>query len=887
MSRFALKFFPVSSSGKQILLTGTFLLLFVGVLIAMFATSVFQTYVKDQLSSRLNGITVTRNDSFESILDDAIDKAMLVNSAGGINRNMENLHQGFQNESLRKLQQDAEILIAQGFTSVRLYNSNDQVFAAEGESIQEPTQTISLIAPIHADLMWKNGFKLRTREKLFNSSRDHIGTVELERDLPTLTRIYLKKRPIGSSYDSFTCGKDKSSQVVCFPSLLTQELIRLGPLDKRVKLPVDYALEHQSGIRSAVDYRGEPVMAAFGPVGSYGLATIAKIDEKDLFIPAKALVEDVIVTILILLLVGTVVLNVRIRPLVNQLTEAEKTANAATELAVERQATIQAVVDYANNGIVTMGSDGVIHTINTAGASIFGHTAASLVGQHFTTLLPERHRALGHTVFDEYKKQEFGTPEKRRPKLMTGADAFGRELYFELGTSQIKSNGEDVFIGLIHDVTESKRIQQALHDSEQRLRTIADNLPVLIAYVNKHAVYEFANNTYEQWFDKPLKAIIGGTVESLFGDERYARVAPHVQMALQGHVARYEAISLTPTSPLHSNITYLPEIDASGSVKGYYVLGIDMSAQKLAEETLEKEHELLQTVLETIDVGIAVCDEKGTLGLFNRATKEFHGLPQHDLPAERWSSYYRLYREDGVTPMATDEVPLFRALHGDKVRDSQMAIMSSSGRLRRISASGERLTNKKGELLGAVIAMRDVTELREKEEQLRSLARHDTLTGLPNRNFFNERLREAILRCNRSGMCMALMFLDIDRFKSVNDTYGHHAGDLLLKVFGRRLRDSVRKTDTVARLAGDEFVVILEGLYHSTEATVVADKILRSMQADVDIGNALLTLSTSIGIAINSGDDTDGDMLLMRADEALYAAKAAGRSCYRVETIVA
>lgn len=880
---------PSQSSGVRILLTGTFLLLAVGLLIGLFATSIFQGYVRDQLTSRLDGLAITRSDSFESVLDNSIEKAMLVNSSGGIQRNLSRLWLEPGNvPALQNLQQDVDILMQNGFASVRLVAPDGRVLAADGSSTELPLQTIRLIAPIDVQLLWKNGFIIRTTEKLYDAGRQHIGTIVLEDSLPDLTRIYLKRRPIGSSYDSFTCGRNAEGLVSCFPSLLTQQVIRLAPLSNRAKLPVDFALEGRSGVRTATDYRGQPVLAAFTPVGSYGLATIAKIDEEDLNAPARNLIENVAFAIVGLLLVGAVVLNARIRPLVNQLTDAELAANAATRLAMEREAKIQAVVENANDGIVTMGSDGIIRSMNPAGAAIFGHIPSSLVGQHFTVLFPERHRSVAHAVFDEYKKIDSASPSKRQSNLMTGLHASGQELFFELGTNQINLHDEELFIGLIHDVTESRKMQQALADSEKRLRTITDNLPALIAYVNSEQEYEFANVTYEKWFDKPREAIVGKSVKDLMGDN-YSTIDRHVQNALNGKTATYKTAALVsscPSCPQHGIVSYLPDKAANGAVKGYYVLGIDVSAQKLAEEKLDKERELLQTILATINVGVVACDASGTLTLFNRATREFHGLPHHELPAEQWSSYYRLYNSDGITPLVMEEVPLFKALKGETVRDAQMVIQSSTGRMRQISASGQQLKNSKGDLLGAVVVMSDVTALKEKEELLKRLARHDALTGLPNRNFFDQRLTEAILRCERHGTCMALMFLDIDRFKSVNDTHGHHGGDLLLKAFSRRLLDSVRKTDTVARLAGDEFVIILEDLHSTGEATVVADKILRAMKPQIDIGTASLHLSTSIGITINWCGDADPEILLRQADEALYAAKAAGRGCYRLSNVL-
>jgi len=180
----------------------------------------------------------------------------------------------------------------------------------------------------------------------------------------------------------------------------------------------------------------------------------------------------------------------------------------------------------------------------------------------------------------------------------------------------------------------------------------------------------------------------------------------------------------------------------------------------------------------------------------------------------------------------------------------------------------------------------DITHTKQIENELRSLAQYDPLTGLPNRRRYEERLQDAIARAERNGQGLALMFLDIDRFKAINDGHGHKTGDQVLQAFAERLSTCVRQNDTVARLAGDEFVVLLEGLHAEdaiTEAEAVAAKILHAMARPLSIDGIVLTLSTSIGIALRATGETDGAALLHRADAALYAAKRAGRGTWRVQ----
>jgi diguanylate cyclase (GGDEF)-like protein/PAS domain S-box-containing protein len=175
--------------------------------------------------------------------------------------------------------------------------------------------------------------------------------------------------------------------------------------------------------------------------------------------------------------------------------------------------------------------------------------------------------------------------------------------------------------------------------------------------------------------------------------------------------------------------------------------------------------------------------------------------------------------------------------------------------------------------------LRDITERKKTEQQLDllQLSQSDPLTGVPNRTIFNDRIVEAMKRNQRTHSRMALLYLDIDRFKLVNDNYGHKIGDGLLKEYARRLRASVRATDTIARLGGDEFTIILEELKSPTDAEVVASKIIETLCKTMQVEDIHLTVTTSIGIAYYR-DELDADELIHNADQAMYRAKKAGRN---------
>ncbi|WP_310189274.1 EAL domain-containing protein [Shewanella putrefaciens] len=190
----------------------------------------------------------------------------------------------------------------------------------------------------------------------------------------------------------------------------------------------------------------------------------------------------------------------------------------------------------------------------------------------------------------------------------------------------------------------------------------------------------------------------------------------------------------------------------------------------------------------------------------------------------------------------------------------------------------------KGETSHFVAVFTDITERKKAEQDLRFLASFDTLTGLPNRTLFQDRLNHAITQAHRANNIVALLFLDLDRFKHINDSMGHHVGDLLLKAAAKRLQNAVREGDTVARLGGDEFTIILEGVAKTKAATLISEKVLRAFQTPFLLEDKSLTISTSIGISLYPNDADNADSLIKFADTAMYHAKSLGRNNFQFYT---
>ena len=190
------------------------------------------------------------------------------------------------------------------------------------------------------------------------------------------------------------------------------------------------------------------------------------------------------------------------------------------------------------------------------------------------------------------------------------------------------------------------------------------------------------------------------------------------------------------------------------------------------------------------------------------------------------------------------------------------------------------LVDQDGKVIGVSSMVDDITARKQSEEMIWKQANFDSLTGLPNRNMFHDRLEQELIKSDRASLPLALLLIDLDEFKEVNDTLGHDVGDQLLQEAGRRITSCVRESDTVARLGGDEFMIILSEMHEKNKVDNIAEKIISRLAEAYRIGNEVIHTSGSIGITLYPADTTDIDVLIKNADQAMYAAKQKGRNCF-------
>jgi two-component system CheB/CheR fusion protein len=294
-------------------------------------------------------------------------------------------------------------------------------------------------------------------------------------------------------------------------------------------------------------------------------------------------------------------------------------------------------------------------------------------------------------------------------------------------------------------------------------------------------------------------------------------------------------------------------------------------------ELLESES-LLHSILRNLSEGVIVADQAERLLLVNPAARQLLGLGS---VAGLQTDVFGMYEPDTVTRIPDGERLMARALRGETITDREIFHRNADapgGRF--LSVNARPLKNASGAVSGGIVSFRDMTARKKVEDELAHLSLYDDLTGVPNRAFFIETLRKALARASRAQSRLAVLLLDLDRFKQLNDRLGREAGDQLLGEIARRLTNGLRSGDFLARLGGDEFVVMFENFGHNEHAAGLADKIREVMEPAFRVGKQRISVSASIGISTFPECGDDAGSLLKTAEVAMFRAKESGRNTY-------
>ncbi len=540
-----------------------------------------------------------------------------------------------------------------------------------------------------------------------------------------------------------------------------------------------------------------------------------------------------------------------------------------TESLEENRARIQAVLNGVPNGIITIDETGVIITSNPAADNIFGCQNCNLVGTNIFKLM------------SEYDRKNWRShllcmmPGVSSELLLVGHEITGRrldgtEFPMRLSLTAMKLRENQHFTVVFSDITESKKAESELRKNEALFRTVYENSPVMIA--------GFEPTGECVLWNKELEKVLGWTFEEIQGGLKvlnlmYPDDDSHSSAVKDIHT--HDGV-FRESRPMARNGDIKTVLWASFKLPEGTIIstGHDITDRKQIEQQLLQTSVELDTILENVLVGVCYIRERRFV-YANTRFQQMFGREGEDIEGTATEAIFSSYQVfESMDEIATQN---FREL---KMFTQELQMKRKDGSLFWCELSCKLISDKHPER-GSIWLFEDITKRREADDELIRLANYDTLTGLPNRSLFQDRMQHALSHAKREKRQLGLLFLDLDNFKQINDSLGHTVGDRLLTEVADRLKRCIREDDTVARIGGDEFTVILEQINTSENTDMIAAKILKVLSEPYLIENRELTIQASIGISMYPNDGDNNEVLLRNADAAMYHAKARGRNNFQ------
>ena len=505
--------------------------------------------------------------------------------------------------------------------------------------------------------------------------------------------------------------------------------------------------------------------------------------------------------------------------------------------------------------------------------TLFGWTADEAVGAALTTLIiPPEHRRAHEEGIQRFL--ETGTLKNVNTRLeLFGMHKDGHLLPLEMTVIPVQLNGQTLFTSSIRDNAERHRQKQLLQQQAALLQLSRDAIVV----TNLDDRIEFWSNGAEALFQYTPDEALGRRYHDLLGaGDALTLKSLKLLLEAAGHWESEIVSRKRDTTAVPVLSRYALERDRDGNPSRTLISSTDVSLRReiqIQEMLLAESEQRFHSLFEQHPDGVIHFDSNLRLTSANPAFSAMSGY-----------SYKEILSVDRPCPIASDHIPLLMgaikaALGGAPQTLDTMLLRKNGSRLEISLVLIPNVAN--GKVIGVHSLVKDNSVHKNHERQIHHMATHDALTGLPNRYFLEDWLRHAVEQARRAKTMVGVLFLDLNRFKIINDSLGHDKGDSLLGVVAERLQGAVREADTVARIGGDEFVVVLENIQDPNHVRSAAAHILESIAKPIHVAGHRLSVTTSIGISFYPDGGSDSALLLKQADLAMYEAKGAGYGVYR------
>ncbi len=526
------------------------------------------------------------------------------------------------------------------------------------------------------------------------------------------------------------------------------------------------------------------------------------------------------------------------------------------------------LLDDLPDSVIVVNDRGILQWGNRTAETTFGRSMADSIGVNGLDLVHPDDMELVLRSLSSVQGKQVGTPIEIRLRTTTGWRLM------EVVGSPVNWLSDGAVLLTIRDLTQ-RRQYEIVHDHDARLRSLVQNSAAITMLVSPDGCIQSASGALTRILGQDPELVEGLPLAGLVLEGDRPALTDAFERASRGaSVAGPVKVLLSLVR--HGNIGSLPfelaivNLIDDPTVGGYVVTGHDVTDQQLADLRLRKALSLLQATLDATAEGIMVVDNQGQIVSFNQRLVEMWGVPESILAAGNRRQVTEFVSRQLSDP---DE---YRArveqVYQDPEAESHDTLDFEDGRVFERISRPQRVD---GETVGRVWCFRDVTERKHLEERLSHQAFHDSLTGLANRALFQDRLRLGAARMRRTGGRLAVLFVDLDNLKAVNDSLGHASGDAVLLAAALAISGCLRECDSVARLGGDEFGILLEGVGDLAEVLGSADRVLAALRRPVTVAGREIVVTASIGVALD-GAGVSTDQLLSNADLATFAAKDLG-----------
>jgi diguanylate cyclase (GGDEF)-like protein/PAS domain S-box-containing protein len=535
------------------------------------------------------------------------------------------------------------------------------------------------------------------------------------------------------------------------------------------------------------------------------------------------------------------------------------------------------ILDSLTDTVFLLDLDGNFVYLNEAAWVTRGYTREEMMGVNLRTLnTPEYNKILAPRI-KELLDKGYGSFESAHIRKD------GSIMPVEINSRLINSAGKKLLLSVIRDISERNLMEDALLESEEKFRSMSTYTHDAMIMMDNEGNISFWNAAAEKIFGYSAMEVMGKELHTFIAPpayyEAFKKVYKHFSETGEGAMIG----KTRELVALRKGGTEFPVELALASLKlrnKWYAVGIvrDITERKHAEEMLRENEVRLIDMFENLSSGVAIFHpspdlQDFTITAFNRAAERIDNMRREDLIGKNVLEVFPAIAESGLLDVFQ------RVSKSGKAENFPVTLYQDE----RITGWRENHVYKlpTGEI---VTIYDDVTKEKQAEERMLYLAHYDALTGLPNRTLFNDRLHQALTTAKREKTRVALMFIDLDKFKPVNDNLGHDVGDMLLKKAAKRMRECVRDSDTVSRLGGDEFVILLPNIENVQVTLRVAEKVLYSLNQTFVLAGHSIHISASIGVAVYPEHGSDEKMLTKNADVAMYYAKSSGRNNVKLYT---